>query len=56
MGTNSETLGDTLGDVETLALVDTFAHNLAEVKASRVDNTLLDVKTEALIDILAVTL
>ena len=33
-----------------------MAHILAEAKANRVDNTLVDVKAEALIDKLAVTL
>ena len=33
-----------------------MAHILAEAEANRVDNTLLDVKAEALIDKLAVTL
>ena len=31
-GTNAETLGDTQGDVETPALVDTLAHILAEAR------------------------
>jgi len=54
--TDVETLGDTVGDVETFALVDTLALTLAEAEANTVNNTLLDVKAEALIDKLAVTL
>ena len=54
-GTNTEILGNTLSDVETLALVDTVAHTLPEAEANTVKNTLVNVRVEALIDKLAVT-
>ena len=46
----------TLDDVKTLALVDTVPHTLPEAEANTVDNTLVNVRAEALMDILAVTL
>ena len=55
-GTNTDNLGNTLGDVETLALVDTVAHTLPGAEANTVENTLVNVRVEALIDKLAVTL
>lgn len=43
-------------DVESLALVDTVAHTLPEAKANTVDSTLVNVRAEALINKLGVTL
>ena len=45
-----------MSDVQTFAVVDTFAHTLAKAEANTVDNTLGDAKAEALIDKLVVTL
>ena len=45
-----------MGDVQTFAVVDTFAYTLAEAEANTVDNILGDAKAEALIDKLVVTL
>ena len=52
---DAETLGDTLGHVKTVALVDTLAHTLAEPKANTVDNKIFNEKAEALIERLVVT-
>ena len=45
-----------MGDLQTFAVVDTFAHTPAKAEANTVDNTLGDAKAEALIDKLVVTL
>ena len=42
--TDAETLGDTMGDVETFELVDTLAHTLAEAEANTINNALLGVE------------
>ena len=52
---DAKTLGDTLGDVKTVELVDTLAHTLAEPKAKTVDNKIFNEKAEALIEMLVVT-
>ena len=54
--TDLKTLGVTLGDVNTFAIVDTFAHTLAERRTNTVHNKLVDVRAKALINKLAVTL
>lgn len=54
-GTSTETLGNTLGDVETLGVVRTVAHTLPGAETNTVENTLVNVTVEALIDKLSVT-
>ena len=55
-GTSTETLGNPLGDVETLGLVRTVAHTLPGAETNTVENTFVNVSVQALIDKLAVTL
>ena len=46
----AETLADTLGDVETKALVNTLVDRIVEVEAEKIADTLGDVDAEALGD------
>lgn len=55
-GTSTETLGNTLGDVESLGVVRTVAHTLPGAETNTVENTFVNVTVEALIDKLSVTL
>ena len=45
-----------MGDLQTFAVVDTFAHTLSKAEANTLDNTLGDAKAEGLIVKLVVTL